>query len=580
MGTPPTPQGILQKTSFFFFLYALETTKIRHTLRNLLRPWGPCPTTYPGTEALGPPAEPLPRQANPSLTFSGIKALGQFPVHQPGQLLQGILQKTPFFFFLYALETTRIRHPLRNLLRPCGVPLPPPPPANRSPWTPPANPDPFPWNQGPWSTPPSTRPAPVITPPPQGIFQKTPFFFFCTRQKYDTRCEICSTPPFLEPRPLVYPPVRVRNDKNTTHIAKFAPSLDRAPTTYPPGTEALNIPSLAANPSLTPSPGIKALGLPPRPPGQLRWVPPPTPQGILQKTPFSFFLYALEPTKTRHTLRNLLRPWARAPTTYPPQNRSPWTSPEPLPRQAPFFFFLYALETTKKRHTLRNLLRPWGPCRYHLPPGTEALGQANPSLTPCPFQLPPTLSWNQGYPPTTPQGIFQKTPFFFFLYAFETAKIHTRCEICSVPGVRALITYPPEPKPAIAATHVAKAPVPLPPTPPEPKPLDPPPPPSPCLIKPTLPSPLYLEPRLLVYPPSTKPPCEIFSVPQSPWTPPPFPAFQETPTPPTLSWNQGPWSTPPSTRPAPVGSPPPYRTSKTTFFRFWHPQPSQSFSDP
>ena len=44
-----------------------------------------------------------------------------------------------------------------------------------------------------------------------------------------------------------------------------------------------------ANPSLTPSPGIKALGLPPPPPGQLRWVPAPTPQGILQKSHFSSF---------------------------------------------------------------------------------------------------------------------------------------------------------------------------------------------------------------------------------------------------------------------------------------------------
>ena len=75
--------------------------------------------------------------------------------------------------------------------------------------------------------------------------------------------------PLLQPRPLVYPPVhqassggypphptghpsknaifllfvRVRNDKNTTHIAKFAPSLGPCPYHLPPpGTEALGPP--------------------------------------------------------------------------------------------------------------------------------------------------------------------------------------------------------------------------------------------------------------------------------------------------------------------------------------------------
>ena len=56
----PTPQGILQKTPFFFFLYALETTKIRHTLK-----FAPCPyhLTPPEPKPLDPPPEPLPRQA-------------------------------------------------------------------------------------------------------------------------------------------------------------------------------------------------------------------------------------------------------------------------------------------------------------------------------------------------------------------------------------------------------------------------------------------------------------------------------------------------------------------------------------
>ena len=52
------------------------------------------------------------------------------------------------------------------------------------------------------------------------------------------------------------------------------------------------------------SPATKALGLPPCPPGQLRWVPPPTPQGILQKTSFFFFLYALETSKWSCCARN------------------------------------------------------------------------------------------------------------------------------------------------------------------------------------------------------------------------------------------------------------------------------------
>ena len=46
----------------------------------------------------------------------------------------------------------------------------------------------------------------------------------------------------------------------------------------------------------------------------LAWPPPQ--QGILQIKPFFFFLYAFK--NTTHTLRNLLLPGARAPTTYTP----------------------------------------------------------------------------------------------------------------------------------------------------------------------------------------------------------------------------------------------------------------------
>ena len=58
VGTPPHPTGHP----------SIETTKIRHTLRNLLRPWGPCPYHLPPPEpkpldpppALAPPSQPFP----------------------------------------------------------------------------------------------------------------------------------------------------------------------------------------------------------------------------------------------------------------------------------------------------------------------------------------------------------------------------------------------------------------------------------------------------------------------------------------------------------------------------------------
>ena len=240
MGTPPTPQGILKKKPFFFFLYALETTKIRHTLRNLLRPWGPCPYHLP------------PRNRSPCITPEPLPRLPDSPSTSQ---LRG-------WVFSLCLATTY--PPGTEALAPPPEPLPrlPDPPSTKpAPWrcsACQANPS---WNQGPWSTPPSTRPAPVGTPPtPQGILQKKPFFFFF---------------------------VRVRNNKNTTHVAKFAPSpppepkpLHLPPSPCPasltprPPSQLCGCPFCQA-PSLTPLPGIKALGLPPRPPGQLRWVPPP-----------------------------------------------------------------------------------------------------------------------------------------------------------------------------------------------------------------------------------------------------------------------------------------------------------------
>ena len=182
----PTPQGILQKKPFFFFLYALETTQPK-------------------------PLHPPDRQANPSLTpsldlllfgtanqaptlpllwnchrpyppptlscnqgpWSTSPSTGPAPVGTP-PTPQGILQKTPCFFFLYALETTKIRHTLRNLLHPWGpclyhrpASLTPRPPVGTHPAFPrQANPSltPSPGIKS-WSTSPSTRPAPVGTTP-------------------------------------------------------------------------------------------------------------------------------------------------------------------------------------------------------------------------------------------------------------------------------------------------------------------------------------------------------------------------------------------------------------------------------
>ena len=127
----------------------------------------------------------------------------------------------------------------------------------------------------------------------------------------------------------------------------------------------------------------------------------------------------------------MLRPWGPCPYHLHPRNQSPWTPPpEPLYPPPPhrvsfkktsfFFFFLYALETSKIRRKLRNLLRPWGPCPYHLPPpAPKPLDPPpSPSLGPrggprgllfsvwgptpslklpsSPYAPPPTLSCNQG----------------------------------------------------------------------------------------------------------------------------------------------------------------------------------------
>ena len=84
-----------------------------------------------------------------------------------------------------------------------------------------------------------------------------------------------------------------------------------------------------------PSPATKALGLPPCPPGQLRWVPPP-PRASFKKRHFSSFCTCLKTSKIRHKLRNLLRPWGPLPPTPCPYHLPPQKAlgppPEPQPR--------------------------------------------------------------------------------------------------------------------------------------------------------------------------------------------------------------------------------------------------------
>ena len=253
-------------------------TEIRHTLRNLLRPWAvPLPPTPPGTEALGPP--PLRLESRPLVYRPAPVGTPLHPTEHPSKNAILLL-----FVRVRNNKTTTHVAKFAPSLIPCPYHLPQPLP-HRQPF-----PDPLSWNQGPWFTPPSTRPALVGTPSPphRASFKKRHFSFFVQRNnKNATHVAKFAPPPpnpFLEPRPLVYPPVhqassggyprpptrhssknailllfvRVRNNKNTTHVAKFAPSLRPVPL-------------------------------------------PPTP-----------------------------------PPLHPPQNRSPWTPPEPLPHRQPF----------------------------------------------------------------------------------------------------------------------------------------------------------------------------------------------------------------------------------------------------
>ena len=106
--------------------------------------------------------------------------------------------------------------------------------------------------------------------------------------------------------------VRVRIDKNTTHVAKFAPSL--GPVPLPPTPRPCTLyRALAA--------GMKALVYPPVHQASSGGYPPPPQQGILQKNAhFYFFL-----SKNTHALAPPSQPFP-GPSLW---NQGPWSIPPP-----------------------------------------------------------------------------------------------------------------------------------------------------------------------------------------------------------------------------------------------------------
>ena len=333
MGTPPTPQGILQKKAIFLLFVRVINDKFAPSLGPV-----PLPLTPPEPKPLHPPPSPCPASLTP----------------RPPSQLQ---------------------------------------------WVPPTHqanfPDPFPWNQGPWSTPPSTRPAPVGTPPhPTGHPSKKNIFLLFVRV-------------------------------STTHVAKFAPSLRPVPLPpTPPQPKPLHPPDRQANPSLTPSLDLLLFGTanqaptpsphspaslhqassgvyPPRPPGQLRWVPLRHPTGHPSKTAIFLLFLRVNDKNTAHV--------AKFAATKALAHQSTPRSTRPAPVGTPPTPQLYALNTT---HVAKFAL-PGARAPTTYPPGTEALATPRRALAPPsqPFPDPfPGLApvWNSHgarvsttYPPGT-----------------------------------------------------------------------------------------------------------------------------------------------------------------------------------
>ena len=237
---PPHPTGYpSQKKSFFFFkkkfvrvFVRVETSKIRRKLRNLLRPWGPCPYHLP------------PRNQSPWTPPSRALVPPPTPTGYPSK-------KIIFLLFFVRVRKTQVAKfapslgPVpRGLLfsvwtQPSCHPAPTPPATlscNQGPWFT-ALSTRLSCNQGPWKFAPSRGPCPYHLPPRNHSPWTPPVPSPCTH-----------------PHPTGYPSkkivfflsVRVRNVKNTTQVAKFAPSLGaRAPTTYPRRHHALGTPPRA-----------------------------------------------------------------------------------------------------------------------------------------------------------------------------------------------------------------------------------------------------------------------------------------------------------------------------------------------
>ena len=396
-------------------------TKIRRKLRNLLRPWGPCPYHLPPQNQSPWTLRPCPWTPPPEPLY---------PPHPTG------------FFFLYVLETSKIRRIAKFAPSLGPGPLPPTPPAPK-PLDPPPSPSLGP-RGGPrglfsvWSQPPLTlvgpcphlpprhrSPSPSLGPRggPRGLLssvctQPSPFFETAIQPLclHLPRHQSPWLPPSLGPNPppslelpsSPYAPpnpllqskpfftalstrghpskniiflffVRVNNVKNTTQVAKFAPSLGPVP---PPPTLSCNRGPWFTALSTRPAPSLGPVPLPPTCPGTKAPGPPlPSPCDPI-----------------RRKLRNLLRPFL-PPTPPAPKPLDPPPSPSLGPRGL--------------------LFSVWTPASLKLPSSPYA--PLNPLLQPRPLVYRPVHQASSGGYPPTPQGILQKTSFFFFLYTLETS---------------------------------------------------------------------------------------------------------------------------------------------------------------
>ena len=166
------------------------TSKIRRKLRNLLCPWGPCPYHLPPRNRR-PWTPPKPHERRgPTLSCN------QGPWSTPLSTRPAPVRSPPLpDIFLYALETSKIRHKLRNLLRPWGpCPYPPPSPNLGPRGLGPRGASPFKQPFLMFGTPTRPQPSPAtkalglppcqlrwVPPPHRASVKKRHFSSFCTR---------------------------------------------------------------------------------------------------------------------------------------------------------------------------------------------------------------------------------------------------------------------------------------------------------------------------------------------------------------------------------------------------------------